>query len=476
MTLIRADIERMRRGRSARAAGDRGPVGNGGQMSYAGWHVGALMQLDPEGAVDVLVDLLPEPEYVRDVAAAMASDFLPRPEGAFSQTHFYDVIWAARDGYTKPPCPDPRRARFAVALNAEIARLREQEQTENPALGLRDLAKALAAIDGRASAQVVLEVIEIPGQWDEYVRVETAKLLLIAGVVLPATTAFALVDSVLERSKQWLRESDKSFVLGILALFPFFDDPEAGISRLQDMLGKWQPDLVALRTVVPALSKSRSVVAFELLLELASDPQIFEKCTVEFLDALAVIDTPRARELVIGFVDPDISRLTLPGESHSRGHPALVSRLAELSRRCPEVAARLRELCDVDLPDPNRLVLAEVMKLLGTPESIAASISLADDAKRPAVPRGLWDQLENMFVERRPDGEFTNAFTQHARAANELRSRLFGMTAEDEKRRKSATMMLGQIERWRLEYGRPAEEPRHPDFASRQDWPPRMLC
>lgn len=190
----------------------------------------------------------------------------------------------------------------------------------------------------------------------------------------------------------------------------------------------------------------------------------------------AVIDTPRARELLVGFVDPDISGLALSEESHVRGHLALAPRLVELSRRCPEVAARLRQLCEVDLPDSNRLVLAEVMKLLGTPESIAASISLADDAKRPPVPRALWEQLENTFVERRPDGKFTSAFTQHARAANELRGRLFVMTAKDEKRRKSATMMLGQIERWRLEYGRPADEPRHPDFASRHDWPPRPLC
>ena len=47
VTLIRADIERMRRGRAARAAGDHGPLGNGGSMSYAGWHIAAVMHLDP---------------------------------------------------------------------------------------------------------------------------------------------------------------------------------------------------------------------------------------------------------------------------------------------------------------------------------------------------------------------------------------------------------------------------------------------
>jgi hypothetical protein len=50
VTLIRADIERMRRGRAARAAGDRGPLGNGSIMSYANWHIAAVMQLDPAEA------------------------------------------------------------------------------------------------------------------------------------------------------------------------------------------------------------------------------------------------------------------------------------------------------------------------------------------------------------------------------------------------------------------------------------------
>jgi hypothetical protein len=56
--LMRADIERMRQGRSARAAGDRGPRGNGATMSYAPWHLSAAAHLDPAGVVPVLVELL----------------------------------------------------------------------------------------------------------------------------------------------------------------------------------------------------------------------------------------------------------------------------------------------------------------------------------------------------------------------------------------------------------------------------------
>ena len=55
-----------------------------------------------------------------------------------------------------------------------------------------------------------------------------------------------------------------------------------------------------------------------------------------------------------------------------------------------------------------------------------------------------------------------------------LRTRLFSMVTDDPKRRKCAFSLLGQIEEWRLEHGRPAGEPRHPDVASGEPWPPNV--
>ena len=91
--------------------------------------------------------------------------------------------------------------------------------------------------------------------------------------------------------------------------------------------------------------------------------------------------------------------------------------------------------------------------------------------KPSPIPQGIWDQLESAFVERRPYEQNPNVFTEHARASNEQRLRLFRMALQDLKRRKSAFMLLGRIETWRLEHGRPTGERRHPDFASGQSWP-----
>ena len=243
---------------------------------------------------------------------------------------------------------------------------------------------------------------------------------------------------------------------------------------MRDLLGKRPLRGYELRELITALGESRSDAAIDLLYELASDAHTFEQCEDNFINAFAALDTPHARELLMGFVDPNIRGIALMRRPHCED--VLVARLMELARRRPEAAVRLRELCERDLPELNRHVLSKVMDRLGTPEALAANLSLIDDAKPSPVPQGIWDQLETTFIERRPYGQSPNVFTEHARASNELRVRLFRMAIEDEKRRKSAFMLLGQIEEWRLEHGRPMGEPRHPDLASGQSWPPKEPC
>lgn len=471
VTLIHADIERARRSRAARAAGDRGPLANGCVTWCAGSHIAAVMQLDPTGAEQVLIDLLPEPEYFSAVAAAMEHDFVPQPEHSFAGKFRYDLMWAAREGRSPPSGDDQRRARFAAALNGEIKRLRDQGQEGQPITGLKELAKALAAIDGRGSAVAVLDVIAMPGEWDQYTCLEAAERLLMTGVVLPATTAFALVDSVCERTEKSMQDSDRCLLCRVLALCLFVDDPTAGIAKMRDVLRKrrlWGYDL---RELVTALGESRSDAAIDLLCELASDPQTLEQCEDSFINIAAALDTPRARELLLGFVDPDLSTVALTRRFCHED--VLAARLTELAQSRSDMAARLQELCERDLPEINRYVLSKVMGWLGTPEALVASLNLIDDAKPSSVPQGVHDRLESAFVERQPFGQDSNVFTLHARASNELRARLLKMAFEDRKRRKSAFMLLGQIEVWRLEYGRPTDEPRHPNLASRQSWPPK---
>lgn len=492
--LIDADIERMDRGRAKRVAGERGPLANGASTSYASWHVAAVIRLDPVGADEVLINLLPLPEYRRAIAEAMARQFLPKPE-RFPHGRFrHDLMWAAREGDALAPGNDQRRTRFVAALQSEVTRLQTQREAPRSAGDLKELARALAAIDGRGSAATVLDVIALPGEWDEYTRLEAAERLLLAGVSLPAATVFALVDSFLQRTNEWMQDTDRYLLRRILALCPLVDNPAAGIARVREVLGRRPLYGHELREVVTALGESRTDAATDLLRDLASNERTLKQLEVEFVRAIAALDTPGARELLLGFVDPDIGGIAMADRAPHED--ALVARLAALAQRSPEVAARLQELCDRDLPELNRHVLSRIMASIGSPDAFAANLNLVDDANPSAVPRGVWDQLESAFVEHRPyrQGPVSEAYTRqtrapnaryrvrllapggaftlHPRASNTLRARLFRMAHGDPMRRESAVLLLATIEEWRLEHGRPTGEPRHPDLPSGQPWPP----
>ena len=470
LALVRADIDRMRRVRAAAMAGDRGPLLAGGRMSYAGWHIAALMHLDATVAEQVVIDLLNESEYRTDAAAAMAQQYVTRSERPFGMLLPYDLIWAARQRTPPTSGEAPTRARFAGALRAEINRLREQNPEAQSATHMKQLAAALAAVDGRDSAAEVLDVIAVPGHYDEHTRLDAAERLLIAGVDLPSTKAFALADSILERTERWGHDADRYLLRRTLALCLFVDDPAAGIAKVHDTLRSHPLRGHQLRDLVRALGESRSDAAVDLLSELAADAQTFEQCEDNFFNAFASLDTPRSRDLLLAFVDPGIHGI--PITRQPQREDVLVARLTELAQRGPEAAARLQHLCERKLPNFNRCVVSKVMDWLGTPEALAANLNLISDAHSSPVPRGVWNQLERTFVEQRPYGQDPNVYTQHARASNESRRRLFHMALHDPDRRESASMLLGEIEVWRLDYGRPTGEPRHPDLASGQPWPP----
>ena len=468
--LLHADIERVRRGRAARAAGDRGPLGNSGIMSNAHRYVSAILDLDPVGADQVLIDLLSEPEYVSQVAGAMARDFVPTPSNSFIQTFRYDLIWAARKSGNEPRGDDQRRTRFTAALHAEIKGLPDRIADGEPALGLQDLASALAAVDGRGSSVTVQDAIAMHGPGEEYTCAEATRRLLTAGAVVSANTVFSLVTSIVKRLEKWSHEPDRQLLASVLALCPYVDDPTAGVAKIRNVLATTPLRGDEMDELVIALGECRADAAIDLLCDLASDVQTSRRCEDGLINAIAAFDTQKARTFLMGFVDPTVQVIAPTPPRHR--DDLQVARLAELAQRRPEDAGRLTTLCGQDLPKINREILSKVLDRLGTPEALFANLTLIDDARSSPIPQGLWEQLNGIFVERIRHDQDPNISTLHARASNDLRARLFQMACEDEKRRKAARALLGHIEVWRLEYGRPTDEPRHPALTSNCAWPP----
>jgi hypothetical protein len=187
--LIQEDIERVRRGREARARGDRGKLGHGGVMSYATWHLRAVLTLDVEHADSVFLEFLNEQEYERDAAAELARLVVPPKNEGFMRRVDYEVIWEARAGKLPKQFDEEKRKRSTGALKQRITDLlNERACAEKPTyynFRLKALASALAAIDSQGSHDLALEVMLLPDDWANGGCVGVLESLLFNGVPLP---------------------------------------------------------------------------------------------------------------------------------------------------------------------------------------------------------------------------------------------------------------------------------------------------
>jgi hypothetical protein len=264
-------------------------------------------------------------------------------------------------------------------------------------------------------------------------------------------------------------QNDQYLLQRFLCLLPFVDNPAKGIDRMRQLLSELRVYGHKLGDVVAALGHCRCDQALPFLVELGSDRARAQQLGDAWINAVAAIDAPEARNVLLSFVDPTLTGL--PTEVPFASDHALVARIADLARRDKTIEQRLLRLCGSELPSAKRDLLAKVVGQLGHLEAVTAGVNLIDDAAKTPVPYEMWKQLEDAFVERRPHGQSENTFTLEPRSSNAVRAKLLEMATKDERRKKSALRLLAQIEDWRLEYGRPAGEPRHPAFDSGEQWP-----
>ena len=121
-----------------------------------------------------------------------------------------------------------------------------------------------------------------------------------------------------------------------------------------------------------------------------------------------------------------------------------------------------------------RSLLAAIMDDLGTGDALLAGLGIINNRVSPTVPYDLLKGLENLFLERRPYGDTSGAFVYAPRRADEYDQAVRdGLIRSDPAQDRFFATRPDEV--WRLEYGRPDDEPTHPSFDSGQPWPPVAL-
>jgi hypothetical protein len=221
-----------------------------------------------------------------------------------------------------------------------------------------------------------------------------------------------------------------------LEVLPFLDGPEKGIARVREVLATTRLHGFELRDLFGALGNSRCPEALDLLLELAgSSGNPLHGAGVEWIDAVTGLDTPESKRVLLSFVDPDLENPGVPHRFEHHELDALASYIADVARRDVVVRNRLYRLCSSELEEERRILLARIVGRLRTEDALIAGLNLLRDDADPPVPFDLARSLEEVFVERCPEGESRHTYTLEPRAANAILARLFKMSLEDNRRK-----------------------------------------
>jgi hypothetical protein len=474
--LLYADVTRCNAVRAAQASGKH--------MQLTGWqhvHVRAILTLDAPDADEVLIALLNVDQYVLDAAKALLEIAKIEPEipkPSFRES--FDQIWLAREGRRDNRLKERRRQKYASALHScleqRLVQVRATTRPEDNARLLHELAAVLAALDGAASSPLICDCAAIPVRWGGWHRAEAVRQVLFAGGTVPFETVSDILESVLSQTNpQRYFQDDQSIglVTSLLSLLPYTDAPELGIARIREVLAEGRLRGYHLRGLVTALGYSRTYGALVLLTEFAGpETTTFSGVATEWLEAVTNLGGRSAADTLLAFIETArTAQIRVPLHDHHRLKLAAKG-LATLAKADQKLQMEILALVDVPGSPERDFAVIETVAALGSLDAMLSTLNLAIEDRSHRWPYFVLEEAFQEFclVKRRtpPDG---SSYTLEPKPSLELRRRLLEIVIAKDRRSWRAFSLLGKIDVWRLEHGKPSREPRHPALEFAVQWP-----
>jgi len=445
--LLESEIGRIRAGKLARAARERTRLAEASQTRYTNRYMLAVRQLQSDSEGAFLAKLLVESECERDVAWALVEWALERSlpsttwiDGWANRSRGFEEIWKARVSDEVSRFDESRRTVAVQYLRSHVDALLSDLSPESPdpeiVWRLKDLMRPLATLDGKTSTPLILEVLALPlkthGTMDGWKRLQPLEILLFEGATLPNDQTLAIMMPVIdELNSKWHSDNERGLFSISFSIMPFLQDARAGIAVLTDTLESTRMSFEGRSKVVSALGHSRCDDAAELLVSIALKDGTASNLGDVWINAVAELDTPRAHEILLSFIDPASQEPT--GSLKTGREDILARRIAELADHKPAIRSRVMNLCQAQLNRTQRNLLASVIVRLGDDEALLGSLYLLDDDLSPELPYDLGEAVKHAFVEHRQVSENSNSYTLHPRSANQLRDKIIELAKSDPK-------------------------------------------
>jgi len=471
--LINEDIKRINKGVEAFKQGERfTPLVDGFRMRWSQRYIDDICHIDFENADKIILNLLKNPYYERDAAIGLVN-LLKGEEEHIDWHPAFLGLSENRSKTRKTADPDHKRKHYATAILNHMQKLRkEHERADKPNeinYRLKELGNILARICDPDIVPIIMEIMALSGEHDEWQRVGALESLIRQDIKLDMSDVEKVLDPVIDRLIERGRHDDQDF--GLLerccVIFIFTNNPIRAIDRIKELVTKYLP-VYKMRRLIKALEQIESQEAIKYLIELAQDPVVFKKQSRELIKALSSSRLQTAIKAIMSTIDQEITDEKIPFPDDYFEIQMMAQSIADLCQKDREIENRIFELCNKNMLPKQRELILNVIKYISSTQAIKAGLNMMQES----VPYSLLDVIENSFLEKVPSAQFEGSYTLKPRENDEIRSYLFDMVLDDEKRSNSAFSLLSHIDQWRLEHGKPSGESRHPNIKRGVPWPP----
>lgn len=218
-------------------------------------------------------------------------------------------------------------------------------------------------------------------------------------------------------------------------------------------------------TLLEILGSCEDDDTLAFLARLAEDDAVHERWRGEAISAIAAHRSEAAGEWILDHQEAVGEAV----QGSGRHVHDLLQGIRDRASRENEFRRRLLDTARDGAEGPIRGLLNELLRdMEGEEAGFLAAYLLNDREGAPSY--WVQRQFEEAFFQRE-DAGFGGAYRLVPQSSNELRRLLYDFVVSDPNRRKSAAQVLIGLENGRLEMGRPVDEPRHPNWAERQEDP-----
>jgi hypothetical protein len=389
-------------------------------------------------------------------------------------------IWLAREGKRAARFEEGKRQKYAAALRSNLEqRLVQVKTTSRPqdhARLLHELAAILAILDGAVSSPLICDCAAIADRWGGWNRAEALRQVLFSGGTVPFETADAILESVLVQmtpQRYFQDDQGRGLVTSLLCLLPYTDQPERGIARIREVLGEGRLYGYHLRGLITALGHSRAPGALALLTEFAGPgTSTFSSVTTEWIEAMGNLGGRDGATTLLAFIETGCTAQNRVSSHDHHLFELAANRIATLAQTDDELQSKILALVNVPGPPERDFVIIKTVAALSSLDAMLTTLNLAIEDRSHRWPYYVLEEAfqELCLIKRRTPPD-SNSYTLEPTPAVELRRRLLEIATAGDRRSRNAFSLLGQIDVWRLEHGKPPREPRHPAIESGVQWP-----